>query len=46
VRTFGDVVFIVGAVAVSWQVVRGLAAGRSGHAAPGILQPARQGAAQ
>src|SRR5690606_17807012 len=38
VRTLGDVVFIVGAVAVSWQVVRGRAAGRSGPAAPGILQ--------
>jgi nitric oxide reductase subunit B len=24
VRTFGDVVFIVGALCVSWQVVRGL----------------------
>src|SRR5690606_29283796 len=40
VRTFGDVVFIVGAVAMAWQVVLGLA-GRSaaGHADP-LLQPA------
>ncbi|MFA7557070.1 MAG: nitric-oxide reductase large subunit, partial [Hydrogenophaga sp.] len=28
VRTFGDVVFIIGAVALAWQVVIGLAGGR------------------
>jgi len=41
VRTFGDVVFIVGAVAMAWQVVLGLAGrGTAGLADP-RLQPAR-----
>lgn len=36
VRTFGDVVFIVGALAMAWQVVRGVL----GQSAPARTTPA------
>lgn len=35
VRTFGDVVFIVGALSVAWQVVSGLLGSRAPHAVAG-----------
>ncbi|MCM5570158.1 nitric-oxide reductase large subunit [Burkholderiaceae bacterium FT117] len=42
VRTFGDVVFIVGAVALAWQVVSGLGGSAAGTA-PIPARPARGG---
>jgi nitric oxide reductase subunit B len=39
VRTFGDVVFIIGALAVSWQVVLGVFQRRP-SAAPKVVNPA------
>ncbi|MBK6615760.1 nitric-oxide reductase large subunit [Ottowia sp.] len=41
VRTFGDVVFIVGAVAMAWQVVIGLMGRGATSPAEPLLQPAR-----
>ena len=40
-RTFGDVVFIVGAVAMAWQVVIGLMGRGATSPAEPLLQPAR-----
>ena len=43
VRTFGDVVFIVGALAVAWQVVSGVFGTRApSPAAAGTLAQARR----
>jgi nitric oxide reductase subunit B len=36
VRTFGDVVFIVGALAMAWQVVSGLFGSRAPAATAGV----------
>ncbi len=46
VRTFGDVVFIVGALCVSWQVISGVLFGGSSQALPGNRAGALKGAGQ
>lgn len=46
VRTFGDVVFIVGAFAIAWQVVIGLLQGRGRHVAAPVVGSASTGIAE
>lgn len=43
IRTIGDVVFIVGALAVSWQVVLGVFGGQSRPAAAPVFDPTTDG---